>query len=435
MHIGLFDNGLFVLLAAANAVLVYYLLQKLLPHKSLRLILLVIAGSTVIVSGFALLVVKQAFPADKMPPNLWFMVLPFSLSMTLLGICIWLKRFKLSAVIAAPTMLLGLLVSLLLVNSYYHYYPTIGSLFGKADTGQTTTIEYPNKTKVAAAASIEGQLYDSNIPTAGRISSIQIPGTVSKFKPRTAYVYEPAVNLANSNPNVDLPVVVLMAGIPGNPADWVNAGGLATTMDTFAAKHHGVTPYVVVVDNIGSVANDTECVDSPRGNVETYLSVDVPNYIKTHYSVSHTPSQWAIGGLSIGGMCGIMITLRHTDVYHYFLDFGGEVGPEAGSKQKTIATLFNGSETAWQEHQPEWLLANRKYKGIGGFFAVGQSDKASLVSGITRLHEQAQAVGLETVLQMVGGQHTFNVWQQSYKDALPWISNRLGATTCSANCY
>ena len=172
---------------------------------------------------------------------------------------------------------------------------------------------------------------------------MNIPGTVSKFNARGAYVYVPAVYSAVSD--ISLPLIVLSTGYPGLPENWLGSG-LEATMDQFAHLHDGITPLVFMVDDTGGLTNDTECVNSPRGNVETYLTTDVPNYIKSHFRVINNPDNWAIGGLSMGGMCSVMLTLLHPNVFHYFMDYSGEIGPEIGSKQKTVDVLFGGSEAA-----------------------------------------------------------------------------------------
>ena len=207
-------------------------------------------------------------------------------------------------------------------------------------------------------------------------------------------------------------------------------------MDEFAHMHEGITPLVFMVDNTGSVTNDTECVNSPRGNAETYLSVDVPNYIKAHFRVLDSPANWAIGGLSLGGMCGVMLTLRHPDVFHYFLDYGGEIGPVIGSKQQTIDTLFGGSESAWAAHQPNLILTSQNFKklGLGGFFGDGNEDALDVTQAQRQLVTDSQNAGIETVSETINGPHTFNVWQQLFKDSLPWVSNRIGATQCTSVC-
>jgi S-formylglutathione hydrolase FrmB len=205
-------------------------------------------------------------------------------------------------------------------------------------------------------------------------------------------------------------------------------------MDEFAQHHDGIAPLVFMVDNTGSLTNDTECVNSPRGNVETYLTTDVPDYIKAHFNVATGASHWAIGGLSLGGMCAVMLALRHPDVYSNFLDFGGEIGPEIGSQQTTIDKLFGGSEQNWAQHQPATLLAQHKYNNMGGFFAVGAQDTRSLTDAAQQLSTASKEAGIDTLYEVIAGEHTFSTWQDAFKLSLPWVSNRLGSTECSVTC-
>ena len=65
--------------------------------------------------------------------------------------------------------------------------------------------------------------------------------------------------IAFSPEKVNLPVIVLLAGAPGGPNDWLNGGGAGQTLNAFAAEHHGIAPIVAMVDDLGSQLNDTEC--------------------------------------------------------------------------------------------------------------------------------------------------------------------------------
>lgn len=374
----------------------------------------------------------------NLPASFILMCLPFTLLISLFGLTLIAKRRL--RIVTGVTVLVSLIFSLLIINDYYRYAPTIGNLLGKtnatafAANTANVTVNYTigANQQVYNNSSIQASLAKiKSAPTAGKVYQVNIPGTVSKFNARPGYVYVPAIY--NSPAQVNLPVIVLTAGVPGLPANWLGLG-LQQIMDNFAKSHDGITPLVFVADSLGSINNDTECVNSPRGNVETYLSVDVPNYIKKNFRVDDAPQNWAIGGLSLGGMCAIMLTLRHTNVYHYFIDLGGEIGPEVGSKSQTIAALFNGSEADWAAHQPSLLLQENKYKGIGGFFGDGNQDSLAVTSAIAKLSAESKKAGLDSVIETINGAHTFDVWGQTYKDSLPWISNRIGATQCTSNC-
>lgn len=402
--------------------------------------LLIVLGLSLVVSfGLKLFIAQET--DSGLPGALLLMILPGVFCIGLLTLII---RDKLELRTAGTICLVfGILFSLLLINNYYRFYPTLGEVFNKNNVAASLD---PSQreinlqfTPVAHATAHNQSIEDSlssldKQPTAGKVYSLNIPGVVSKFHARTAYVYVPAIY---SDPGqINLPVIVLTPGFPGLTENWLGSG-LQATMDNFASHHDGITPLVFMVDNTGSLTNDTECVDSPRGDVETYLTVDVPNYIKNNFRVAAGPEHWAIGGLSLGGMCAVMLTLRHPNVYHYFLDYGGEIGPEVGSQEKTIQTLFGGSEQAWQQHQPETLLATRSYKnlGMGGFFGVGSQDELNVTQAAYQLSNDSKKAGIETLYEVINGQHTFDVWQNAFKLSLPWVSNRIGATECGVtNC-
>ena len=374
--------------------------------------------------------------ADKLPGDIWLMALPTTVSSILLGLYVR-RKHKRHIALSACAVVCSIVFGLLLVNNYYRFYPTLYTVIGLQNRikvihdRETTTFQYAKDSKTQAHT-IEEELYSPNFVTKGKITGVKIPGKVSKFNARDGWIYMPAI--ANGQTQLNLPVIVLMAGSPGSPVDWLNGGGVQATLDNFARLHHGITPIVVGVDPNGSQFADTECVNSPRGNVETYLAVDVPHYLKDHFNVSEDPAQWAIGGLSLGGTCGVMMVLRNPDVYHYFLDFGGEIAPEIGTESQTIKTLFGGSTELYEAHLPMQILQKGKYPNLGGFFAAGKDDSAKLVENMQALYEQSKTSGLNSVIELVGGEHTFDVWQQSFRDAMPWISNQLGATACNNGC-
>jgi enterochelin esterase-like enzyme len=372
------------------------------------------------------------------PNSFILMALPGTTTLCLLGLSIIFKKRLI--VLAGVLFIIGLLFSLIIINDYYRYYPTLGEVFGQTNTQafsanlNNVTVRYTEATNQSSynSRSIQDTLENiSNAPTSGKLYKLDIPGKVSKLKARSAYVYLPAIY--NSPGLINLPVIVLTSGVPGSPSDWVGLG-IKNVMDQFAKSHDGITPIVFMVDDTGSVNNDTECVNSPRGNIETYLSVDVPNFIKKNFHVEDSPTNWAIGGISLGGTCSIMMTLLHPNVYHYFIDLGGEIGPEVGSKQQTIDQLFHRSEKDWAAHQPSILLATHTYKNIGGFFGDGNQDTRDVTSAITQLSIQSKKAGIDSVSETLNGAHTFNVWAQTYEDSLPWISNRIGATQCGSSC-
>lgn len=412
--------------------------KKALKATRKRLIVelsIVLAVGLILSFGTMLFFARET--GTPLPNAFIIMALPTFVFIGLVTLVI--KRRTNLKIVTTVGLVVSILFSLIIINNYYRFYPTLGEVFGKNNVATLGASQKDTVLRLSSASSkivdsqtIEGSLTSlQQQPTQGKVFSLNIPGTISKFNARTAYVYEPAIY---ANPSgINLPVIVLTAGYPGIPENWLGSG-LQATMDEFAKLHDGITPLVFMVDNTGSLTNDTECVNSPRGNVETYLTVDVPNYIKSHFEVATGSTHWAIGGLSMGGMCAVMLALRHPDVYDNFLDFGGEIGPEIGSQQTTIDKLFNGSESDWDQHQPTTLLAENKYNGMGGFFAVGQEDERTLTEAAETLNMQSKKDGVNTLLELIPGQHTFTTWQNAFKLSLPWVSNRMGATECGVTC-
>ncbi len=171
--------------------------------------------------------------------------------------------------------------------------------------------------------------------------TVDIPDTGSGFKHRTELVYLPPRWFA-TNPPPKLPVVMMIAGEFNTPADWLRTGNAAAIVDDFAKAHNGNAPVMVFVDAGGSFNNDTECVNGPRGNVADHLTKDVVPYVNANFGTSSQPADWGIVGWSMGGTCAVDLTVMHPELFSSFVDIAGDMGPNAGTKDQTIARLYDG---------------------------------------------------------------------------------------------
>ena len=165
-----------------------------------------------------------------------------------------------------------------------------------------------------------------------------IPATISHFHARTAEIYLPPAYFDVPRPR--LPVIELLHGTPGSPADWTRGAAADVTADAYAAQHGGVAPILVMPDVNGGWRADSECVDGKRGNAQTYLTVDVRDAVIARFHTRSDARGWAIAGLSEGGYCALQIGLRHPDLYQTIGDFSGEEGP---STPGGLQRLFAGS--------------------------------------------------------------------------------------------
>lgn len=311
------------------------------------------------------------------------------------------------------------------VNLVFAAYPTVGTLLGleQSDRVDLSNVPGTQSNPVTGDPLDASWTAPASMPSHGRLTSATIPGTVSGFSARPAQIYLPPAYFADPRPL--LPTMVLMAGQPGEPEDWLNGGQLASTMDAFAADHSGLAPVVVVADATGSTLANPLCVDSPLGNVDTYLATDVPNWIGSTLQVNPDPRSRVIGGLSYGGTCSIQVATNHPDVYPTFLDLSGQAEPTLGDRGRTVAEAFGGNEAAFVAVNPMDLLKTRQFPQSGGAFVVGADDN-DYKPGQKAMYEAAKAAGMDVVYLEVPGGHSFAVWSEGLKQELPWLMQRVG---------
>ncbi|MFW8745018.1 alpha/beta hydrolase, partial [Mesorhizobium japonicum] len=267
---------------------------------------------------------------------------------------------------------------------------------------------------------------ERRMPARGLVGRVDIPGTVSHFVARGAYVYLPPAALV-PHP-VRLPVMIMLSGQPGGPDDVVKAGALAAIMDARAKAHHGLAPIVVVPDQLGDPDSNPMCVDSTRlGNVETYLTVDVPRWIRTHLAVQPSPAAWAIGGFSEGGTCSIQLGAGHPGLFTAIFDVSGQVAPVKGSLQNTVLVGFDGDAARYRAAAPENLLiAHTPYHDAVAVFGSGEDD-ARYGPGVDRIAAAARAAGIRVTRAVAPGTaHDWHTVQWLMANAFDPIAQHLG---------
>jgi len=375
--------------------------------------------------------------ADGPPPLplwVWIALTGVALAVVVLGWdgVRWWRR-----VVALTAVPLCALCSALEVNSWTGYLPTVRALW---NLSTDATLENQVDEATAQAMRRRGDQLDL-----GRLVTVRIPNARSGFPHRDELVYLPP-SWFTSDPPPALPVVLMIGGEFGWPADWPSTGGAQRAADEFAAEHGGNAPILVFPDISGEFTNDTECVNGPRGNAADHLIKDVVPYVMSHFSAARDPAAWAVAGWSVGGTCAVMTTAMHPEMFHTFLDIDGQLRPNAGSKEQTIARLFGGDAAAYDRFDPLTVLkTNGPYSGIAGLFAVSGNGPALHLaphqSGpptgdppaapeahqdiATYLCRAASNAGMECSVQPGPGDHKFGTAKRRFAEALPWLAGRL----------
>ncbi len=310
------------------------------------------------------------------------------------------------------------------INIDFGQYTTIRSVFGlNAFSGQA--LPSIAKSDTANPNTIENWTAPAGMPTAGSVSSVTIPATVSGFPAREAVVYLPPAALTANPPK--LPVLIMLSGQPGTPDQPLTTAKLQQSLDAYAAAHQGLAPIVVSPDQLGAPTVNPMCVDSPIGNSATYLTVDVPAWINANLPVLPSPHYWGIGGYSQGGTCSIQLGAAHPELFGAILDASGEEYPKIGDAQTTIAKGFGGDAAKYAAAYPAAIMAAKApYTDTFAVFGVGSEDK-NYKPGIQTLYADAQAAGMAaTYIEASGSAHDATTWSYVFAQGLGLIADHWG---------
>lgn len=340
--------------------------------------------------------------------------------------CRWLGwRGRIGVLLAG--LLVGL-TGLAQVNAYFSAYPTARAALGLTYTVvPASALPGPAARLVSPPAGTPlGTVWrpPSGLPDRGLVAEVEIPAS-GGFDPRPARVYLPPAYLVSPRPA--LPVLVLLSGQPGATTDWLRFGQLAPAVDRFAGRHGGLAPVVVLPDHLGSTLANPLCLDSRLGLVESYLSVDVPAWVRANLQVATDPAAWAIGGFSQGGTCALQLAVRAPAVYPTFVSIAGPREPTLGSRALTVDRAFGGDRAAFAAVNPLDVLARTRLPDSAGLIVAGAQD--------TRYRPDARVVllacrraGMDVRWRELPGGHSWAVWRPALPAALPWLARELGLT-------
>jgi S-formylglutathione hydrolase FrmB len=335
----------------------------------------------------------------------------------------WPRR---AAAIAAGVLVLAAAANQ--VNGYFQAYPSLRVVLAAWLDPKPVFTGMPNVTEVVARP---GQTLGSiwhpphGMPQAGAVYQADIPGVTSGFRARPGYIYLPPAYLATPRPQ--LPVLVLLAGQPGDPRTWVDSGQVQAVMDGFARQHHGLAPVVVMPDDLGSFFANPLCLNSRLGQVQTYLTVDVPNWVTSHLQVRPPGQGWAIAGFSEGGTCAIQLSTQAPRLYQSFVDISGQDEPTLGSRQLTISRAFGGDAAAFGRVNPVAVLARTRFPRSAGVFVSG-ADDSTYTPQQQAMYRAARRAGMSVSLMYLPGGHDWRVWGGGLRANVAWLAGRLGIT-------
>lgn len=343
--------------------------------------------------------------------------------------------------VALVTVPLCVLATATAVNASLSYLPTVAAAWQRMSGHQP--VQWIDQGKLRAMQRAGER------PTRGTVVSITTPSDISGFSHRGELVYLPPVWFS-SNPPPRLPAVMMIGPEFSSPSDWLLLARGLDILDRFALRHRGAAPVVVFPDTSGSFTNDTECVNGPRGNAADHITKEFLPFVVSNFGVSADASGWGSAGWSSGGTCSVMFLVRHPELFSAIVDLDGQLGPNAGPKNQTIARLFGGDEKAWASFDPRTVAQEHgPYRDKAAWIAVsadvptkhfpaGNSAGDSRATADWDIQSEDHpdtalqlcglfsAYGIECSVVGYGGGHDYRSAAAGFGAALPWLAGRLG---------
>ncbi|MBP3035737.1 alpha/beta fold hydrolase [Arthrobacter sp. zg-ZUI100] len=395
------------------------------------LVVLPVAAAAAVVLTFLLFVLAEGvlyWWDASLPRSLYIYAAAGILAVLLAAVRIRATPAAGTRALAVTAAVLSLVAVASAANSAYAQYPTLGSLL---DPPRPESVPLPERAPETAAghpATTEANwVPPADMPATGRLFPADIPGTLSGYAADPGLVYLPPAYLADP-PALNLPVLVLIHGRPGGPADWLIGGELLQVLDEFAAAHSGLAPVVVIPDasNAGN-ANWPLCLDSDISASATYLAVDLPAWVRQHLASGLTGArQWAVAGYSYGGTCALTLAVNFPQAYPSFVDVAGEAEPALPQgRDALIERYFGGDASAFARQNPLDILAAGSFSDSAGVIVVGADDPVYAPQG-RKVFDAARSAGMDVSLQTVPGGHSWQVWKAGLAENLDWLGRRLG---------
>lgn len=345
--------------------------------------------------------------------------------LTVIVVGLWRATWR-RRVASVGAVLVVLVTVAMGINIDFGQYSTVRSTLGISEFA-AEALPLPVAEPAASRPTVATWRVPASMPAVGKVASVAIPGTISGFAARNAVVYLPPAALT-ANPPL-LPVMVLLSGQPGIPDDMLNAAGALDVANRYAARHGGLAPIIVAPDQLGSRDANPMCIDSPLGNSATYLTRDVPNWIRANLGVLTDRTQWAIGGFSQGGTCAIQLGAGFPQLFGTLIDISGELDVSIGSPAKTIKAAFAGNKALYDAAQPlAKIAAGTPFKDTYATFAVGANDKTYGL-GQQRLAAAAKTAGMKAdYFEVPNSAHDWNTAAAATAHALTATFTRWGLT-------
>ena len=342
------------------------------------------------------------------PNSISFMVTLFLVAAALLALLLRTRMLLVRLAAGLLSLVLAATGGMAVVNDYYGYYQSwsqlSADLSGSYSSFATTTA---SRTQTASAG--------------GRLESLSLPGALSGIN-RPGLVYLPPQYFRPGYAHTRFPVVELLHGTPGNPAQWVVQLRIVQVMDRLIAAHD-IGPLIVVMPTMSVGRSFQECVDAPGALDDTYITRDVRADVLARFRASTVSAEWGVAGFSSGGYCAANLALRHRSAFGAAGIMDGYFRPQDGPA--AAALHFNRSAEAANDPLRLAAALPRGASPLPAFWISAGTGVAVDIQGARAFTAALHGVESVPLYQEPGAGHNFYAWSASVPRLLSWMWSEL----------
>lgn len=217
------------------------------------------------------------------------------------------------------------------------------------------------------------------------------------------------------------PVLYLLHGSLGGGDDWLRR----TNVERYAEKHR----LALVMPS----AENSRYTDMHRGeNYLSYITQELPAFMRTFFPLSQRREDTFIAGLSMGGYGAFLAALTAPGTFSRAASLSGSLDIRAFMREQKaqgssmprnyMRALFEDPLNLPDSYHLPALLRKRLAQGVQLpelFMSCGLDDQTLPVND--RFYEEASETGLSLTYEKHPGGHDWDYWDEHIKNVIDWV--------------
>jgi pimeloyl-ACP methyl ester carboxylesterase len=221
------------------------------------------------------------------------------------------------------------------------------------------------------------------------------------------------------------PVLIALPGSYGFDSNyWTKpTNRFLDTVANMANEGTGL-PFVVVMPVLNPEKRYHDGSDIPgRPKMDTWLTQDVPDFVRANFRTFHSRDGWAFMGSSSGGFVALKSVLKYPNRFKAAISSGPDIVPDS--------PLWNGHPREKLANNPRKLAADLLKRGNSPdvYLAFQVGSRETLIPRVNRFIEEYGKGPIKTRLQVVpDGVHNPATYVRGMEaGSLSWLSSHLKA--------